>query len=871
MAQEGIATVEQIAATMVKTDQALLVCPVRGPLNVTMLAKDGLTVSEEARRIDCIKYLLERGYPKNQIDVETVILKHLGESGRNTLRCDIIVYDDRVVELAHLPFDKRLNHALLVGEIKRDSSKKEGGVKFQLEPAMRQLARTDVLGVYWDDINRFLFTKSVKSDKGGQITEVVQDSLANLPKYGTTYKSKAIIFETLTPAENLVGILHGIANAMRSHGVNDEHTRYKETVKLLLARYCDEKEAAQSTSKELKLQVLKGVDPSFRDRVDEVYRVAGKRYSRAETLFSPSSVSELTDSALRAVVALIEGINLSSASTESMQQVFMSFVPAVFKKSLDQYFTPMTLIETMVEMAQIGPNDKIADPAMGTADFLASALEFRTRKGDADIVQRIFGIDKDPKAYDLAIINMILNRDGQTNLFRDDSIENHSLWEQEMDVLLCNPPFGAKTLEKNPNVLKHYDLGHVWAIDETSKKWVMTEEILGSQQLGILFIERCYKMLANNGRISIILPEGYLCTTLYGYVREWIVSHIQILNLTELPRRIFAKSDADLRSNILTGVKLPPAVLNEAIRNNYAIHTGLVRNVGFKMGGGFLPTYKRDEETGLEIRDAENHPVVSSDFNAITEDFLSFVRDGGDRTWNGAHIDDILSHSNLDMKPRRLMPRALKNIKSIQSLPHIRLGTIADVVKATVDLNETEPSKMWRLVEGLDIRAVEGVVVPQPLTKAWRIAERKSNKVYPLAKNDIIVGLVRPERRNIGFVINHDKDLVGSPDGVAVVRLRPEYENEYSQAWLFAILRSEQSRLQLWTESGGTSYGKLSAEHIENVLIKKPSKTELATVTNQIMSWSSNLEAGFREWATIGSDEDRAPIVNSAITGLGEE
>jgi type I restriction enzyme M protein len=54
--------------------------------------------------------------------------------------------------------------------------------------------------------------------------------------------------------------------------------------------------------------------------------------------------------------------------------------------------------------------------------------------------------------------------------------------------------------------------------------------------------------------------------------------------------------------------------------------------------------------------------------------------------WGGARISDILDHPSLDMKPRRLMPRALANIHAITSESHARLGDIADVVTATVDI-----------------------------------------------------------------------------------------------------------------------------------------------------------------------------------------
>jgi type I restriction enzyme M protein len=82
--------------------------------------------------------------------------------------------------------------------------------------------------------------------------------LANLPRFGVFYKATPITLAKLAPPTNLVSLLFGIANIMRSHGVNDESLRYRETVKLILARYCDEREAKLNPFGELALQVLPG-------------------------------------------------------------------------------------------------------------------------------------------------------------------------------------------------------------------------------------------------------------------------------------------------------------------------------------------------------------------------------------------------------------------------------------------------------------------------------------------------------------------------------------------------------------------------------------------------------------------------------------
>jgi type I restriction enzyme M protein len=177
-------------------------------------------------------------------------------------------------------------------------------------------------------------------------------------------------------------------------------------------------------------------------------------------------------------------------------------------------------------------------------------------------------------------------------------------------------------------------------------------------------------------------------------------------------------------------------------------------------------------------------------------------------------------------------------------------------------------SNLWRFVEGSDIRAVEGTVVPKWPCRGWEIANEKKPSVYRLNYGDIIVGLVRPERRNIGMLLDKGNDLIGIPDGIAVIRLKQEKTKEFSQEWLFAELRSERSRLQLWTESGGTSYGKLNHNHLSDLALIQPDIEEVKNISKRVRKWKNSATAMTKAWSGIGSDEDRIPIINSPITGL---
>ena len=848
-------------------EEVLLVCPVRGPLGVSAFAKDGLTATEEAWRVDFLRFLVdERNYPPEHIRVEVVTVKNLGESGRNQLRADVIVYDCPWSKIANEDYRDQLAHAILVGEVKRESSKKKKGITQQLEPALFLLPRLDTIGVYWDDESGNLFLKSILRRGGHDEVVVSVDSIANLPDFGIAYHSKAIVVDILAKPTNLVATLQSLANVMRSHGVNDEQKRYKETVKLLLARYVDERKARGSENKQLRLQVLAGDDSSFLTRVERVYAEAALRYQRVQTLFSPEPKPELDESTLRDLVRVIQGLEFSSASSDTMQQVFMTFVPVVFKKNLSQFFTPASLIDTMVRMVAPGPTEKVADPAMGTADFLTSALNFCTERGDDDAFGRIYGIDSDPNAYDLAIVNMILNRDGQANLKLEDSIENHERWSEEMDVVICNPPFGSQTVEKRSSILDAYDLGYQWERGDMPGSWIKSEKIATSQQLGILFVERCWKMLRPSGRLAIILPEGYLSTAAHGYVRQWMLEHFIIRSLVELPRRTFVKSNADLRSNVVIAEK---RVAGQVVQK-YPINASMVRRVGYKLGGDFKPLPLRDKATGIPIRDNSNKIVLDSDFDRVLEEFSSTPKKIT-AEWKGATVADIVSRVDLDMKPRRLVPRALENVRKLKTEGAVQLGEIAEVLDERIDLLQDGPDKFRRVVEGQDIRAIEGMVVPQFPERCWAIAERKHRKVYSLHYKDIIVGLVRPERRNVGILLDEGEDVVGSPDGLAVVRIQASLEKQYPTAWLFAVLRSEQARIQFWTESGGTSYGKLDSNQIMDVWLSISTYKERWFTAKRVEDWIVIAKEYADAWSQIGPATDRRPILNSPLIGLFED
>lgn len=144
------------------------------------------------------------------------------------------------------------------------------------------------------------------------------------------------------------------------------------------------------------------------------------------------------------------------------------------QKQYGQYFTPRHIIHFMVELADPEIGEKIYDPAAGTGGFILRAFEVVNGKIDslvkagmrvneataaydgvksdeAEILYRkltresLFAVEKAPDVYKLALMNMILHNDGNSNLKEADSLDNWAQLEhkEKYDVVLTNPPYGS--------------------------------------------------------------------------------------------------------------------------------------------------------------------------------------------------------------------------------------------------------------------------------------------------------------------------------------------------------------------------------------------------------------------------------------------
>ncbi len=234
-----------------------------------------------------------------------------------------------------------------------------------------------------------------------------------------------------------------------------------------------------------------------------------------------------------------------------------------------------------------------------------------------------FGFDINPDLVKATKMNMVMNNDGSGNILRVDSLRHPHEWPSEFreafasalgvkqdelrsyndlghfNVIATNPPFGSKLPVNDIQTLQQYDLGHVWDLGDDGC-WVRGE-VARSQPPEILFIERCYQLLAEGGRMAIVLPDAILGAPGLGYVRQWMLEKFKLIASVDLHSDAFQPRNGTQTSVLILQKKDNAELLREKTQgrlNDYEIFMAQNRAIGHDKRGNKV--FKRND-LGEEI------------------------------------------------------------------------------------------------------------------------------------------------------------------------------------------------------------------------------------------------------------------------------
>ena len=156
------------------------------------------------------------------------------------------------------------------------------------------------------------------------------------------------------------------------------------------------------------------------------------------------------------VTEISDCLNSDAWRGEDVMGIFFNEFNRYKKKSESgQVFTPEHITDFMYKILEVNQNDRVLDATCGSGGFLVKAMAnmideaggVNTEKAREIKQNQLFGIEFDREIYALACANMLIHKDGKTNLEQLDArSEEAGKWisSQNITKVLMNPPFERK-------------------------------------------------------------------------------------------------------------------------------------------------------------------------------------------------------------------------------------------------------------------------------------------------------------------------------------------------------------------------------------------------------------------------------------------
>ncbi len=256
-----------------------------------------------------------------------------------------------------------------------------------------------------------------------------------------------------------------------------------------------------------------------------------------------------------------------------------------------QFRTPRHIIDFIVEAVNPTKDDKVLDPACGTAGFLVSAYKHILEQHDGKnpdgskndekpltpdqrkaIMNNFEGYDVDPGMVRISQVNMYLHQFRNPKIFNYNTLSQDERWADKFDVILANPPF----MSPKGGVSTHNKFS------------------VPSSRSEVLFVDYIMNHLRPKGRAGIIVPEGIIFQSgsAHKQLRKNLVED-GLYAVVSLPSGVFQPY-----SGVKTSILL---FNNELARQNAEILFIKIENDGFDLGASKRPINKNDLPQALEI------------------------------------------------------------------------------------------------------------------------------------------------------------------------------------------------------------------------------------------------------------------------------
>ena len=260
-----------------------------------------------------------------------------------------------------------------------------------------------------------------------------------------------------------------------------------------------------------------------------------------QTMFADANQYMKDGVLLRQVINVIDDLDLGDyEESHAFGEIYETILKELQSAgSSGEFYTPRAVTDFMAKMINPQIGEQVADFACGTGGFLTSwlkelASKVKTTEDQAAYDTSIYGIEKKQFPYMLCITNMLLHGIDVPRIYHDNSLLKDVLdytVDDQFDVILMNPPYGGN---EKTEVKNHFPAD------------------LASSETADLFMSVIMYRLKKNGRVAVILPDGFLFGTDNAKVaiKKKLFSEFNLHTVIRMPHSVFAPYTS-ITTNIL--------------------------------------------------------------------------------------------------------------------------------------------------------------------------------------------------------------------------------------------------------------------------------------------------------------------------------
>ena len=677
----------------IKTESNQIYSPIRDKWLV-------LKPEEEVRQRYVCRLVDSYGYGIKQMGEEVKVTN--SQRGQGAARADIVVWRNEE--------DKRKGkNALIVVECKAENVTIRQADYFQGYNYAAWAGAKFFVTTNLKETRIFKVVEDAMPKKLEEIADIPSADMVNDDK-----KIKAMLLQTKAfTRDEFSRLLFKCHNIIRNNDKLSPEAAFDEISKILFIkiRYERTNSGTQIFSKEEFLKQKKMYDAVKSKESPDYYQFLFNKTKEdfaKDHLFDENETIKIRENSFEQIVKELQVYNLSTTSDDVKGIAFEQFLGRTFRGELGQFFTPRTIVDFMVSVLDPQEGEYICDPCCGSGGFLIRAFEYvrehienevEVRKEDVKkslftddysklpkkeqekIDQKvidafskmnyeldinnpmgrlrslsfdcIYGTDANPRMARTAKMNMIMHGDGHGGVHHHDGLLNvNGIWEGRFDVILTNPPFGAR-IDKELKIteadrftdiekIKAYEKRYGKENYDNALKQVndhIDQPILDLFQIGkfsglteVLFIERCLNLLKPGGRMGIVLPEGVLNNTNLQKVRDFVESKAKILLIVSIPQDVFMAAGATVKPSLLFFKKFTE---NEAEEYNriyiQASHEVEVKydeemtDINAKLAKRGKEALTKDEKKSLRSRKKELTVLIENEIKALVKERFDYV------------------------------------------------------------------------------------------------------------------------------------------------------------------------------------------------------------------------------------------------------